>query len=342
MNLIQASKLKKGDKIAIVSLSWGGAGDEGIIKRYELAKERLEKYYGFQVVSMPHTLKGSAFVDQHPELRAKDWMDAFSDPSIKGIFSAIGGSDTIRLMPYIDYDVIKNNPKVFLGYSDTTVNHFMMLKAGVASYYGPSILAEFAENVDLHDYTKTYFEKALFEEGMTEILPAKSWTSEYLPWHIEGNNDIKRTMTPDEKGYEVLQGSGRVQGHLLGGCIEVLDWLRGTALFPDLEVWQDSILFLETSEEEPTPDSILYQLRALRAIGVLDVIKGIYFAKPFNETYYEDYKRVLLKIVKEEMKRDDLPILYNGNFGHASPMHSILYGSQMIMDLDQKRMWIEY
>lgn len=342
MNLIKANKLRKGDKIAVVSLSWGGAGDEKIIARYERAKGRLEKEYDFEVVAMPHALKGSEFVDQHPELRAKDWMDAFSDPSIKGIFSAIGGSDTIRLMPYIEYDVIKNNPKVFLGYSDTTVNHFMMLKAGVASYYGPSILAEFAENVSLHDYTKSYFEKALFEEGMTEILPAESWTSQYLPWHIESNNHIKRTMIEDKKGYEVLQGSGRVEGHLLGGCIEVLDWLRGTELFPNLEVWQDSILFLETSEEEPSPESILFQLRSLRAVGVLDVIKAIFFAKPFNETYYEDYKNILLRVVKEEMKRDDLPILYNGNFGHTAPMHPILYGSQMVMDLDQKRIWIEY
>ena len=65
-------------------------------------------------------------------------MDAFLDPSVKGIFSAIGGNDSVRILPYIDYDVIKNHPKIFMGYSDTTVSHFVMNKAGVVSYYEAS------------------------------------------------------------------------------------------------------------------------------------------------------------------------------------------------------------
>ena len=67
-------------------------------------------------------------------------MNAFKDKSIKGVINAIGGDDTIRLLPYIDFDVIKNNPKIFMGFSDTTVNHFMMYKAGLVSYYGGSFM----------------------------------------------------------------------------------------------------------------------------------------------------------------------------------------------------------
>lgn len=103
---------------------------------------------------MPNALKGSQFVYEHPEARAKDLMDAFKDETIKGIFCAIGGDDTVRLLPYIDYEVIKNNPKIFMGYSDTTVNHLMMNKASLVSFYGPSVMVEFGEYVKMFDYTR--------------------------------------------------------------------------------------------------------------------------------------------------------------------------------------------
>lgn len=341
MNIIKPQKLKKGDKVAIVSLSWGGAGDHVIQDRYILAKKRLESDFGLEVVTMPHALKGTEFVANHPELRAKDFMDAFKDSSIRAIFSAIGGSDTIRLMPFIDYEIIRNNPKIFLGYSDSTVNHFMMLNAGVQSYYGPSILLEFAENVAMHDYTVEYIKKALFSDTpMGEIKAAKNWTTEHLPWDNPANNQIQRTMTLDNKGFEVLQGSGCVSGRLIGGCVEVFDWLRGTELWPDLDKWQNSILFIETSEETITPDQLLWILRAIKATGALDVIAGVFMAKPYNEKYYDEYKDVLLTVFSKEWKNSKLPIMYNGNFGHTSPMHPMPYMQMAKMDLDKGEFFI--
>lgn len=101
--MIKPEKLHKGDKIAIVSLSWGGLGDESLIHKYHIAKARLEQDFGLEVVTMPHALAGSKFVYEHPELRAKDLMDAFLDPSVKGIFSAIGGDDSVRILPYVSF-----------------------------------------------------------------------------------------------------------------------------------------------------------------------------------------------------------------------------------------------
>ena len=98
--MIKPNALKKGDKIAIVSLSWGGLGDEKLIHKYYIAKERLEKDFGLNVVTMPNALKGSEFVYNHPELRAKDLMDAFKDKEIKAIFCNLGGDDTVRLLPF--------------------------------------------------------------------------------------------------------------------------------------------------------------------------------------------------------------------------------------------------
>ena len=157
--MIKPQRLQKGDKIAVVSLSSGMLGDDNFIHKYYIAKERLEKEFGLEVIAMPNALKGSEFVYKHPESRAKDLMAAFKDKSIKGIFCAIGGDDTVRLLPYIDYAVIKNNPKIFMGYSDTTVNHLMMNKAGIVSFYGPCIMCEFGEYVILKMLYKIFYLK---------------------------------------------------------------------------------------------------------------------------------------------------------------------------------------
>ena len=149
--MIKPKKLKKGDKVAIVSLSNGLAGEEMFIHRYELGKKRLEQL-GFNVVTMKNALKGIEYLYNHPEKRAEDFMEAILDKDIKGIICNIGGDDTIRLLPYIDFEAIENNPKVFMGYSDTTINHFMMQKAGVVSYYGPAVMTDFAENNNMHTY----------------------------------------------------------------------------------------------------------------------------------------------------------------------------------------------
>lgn len=318
-------RLQKGDRVATVSLSWGGAGDPEILWRYQQGKERLEKQFGLEVIEMPHTLKGSDFVYRHPEKRAQDLMEAFADPSIKGIFACIGGEESIRLLPYIDFSIITKNPKVFMGYSDTTITHLICLKAGLSSFYGPSVLAEFAENVALHDYTAQWVQKALFSgEIMGEIPPAPVWTSEYLPWLIE-NKERMRKLTPN-KGYELLQGKGIVQGRLLGGCIEVLEMVKGTSLWPSQDAWSDVILFLETSEERADPRYVEYWLRNYGSQGILGSIKGMIWGKPYHEACIEEYKGVITKVLKE-LNLDELPVLYNMNFGHTAPMTVLPYGA---------------
>ncbi|WP_432407688.1 S66 family peptidase [Wukongibacter sp. M2B1] len=339
--MIKPPKLKRGDKVATISLSWGGAGDKEFIHRYEIGKRRIEEVFGLKVVEMPNTLKGSEYLREHPEARAEDMMNAFKDREIKAIFSNIGGDDTLRLLPYIDYDLIKNNPKIFMGYSDTTVNHFMCYKAGLTSFYGPSVLAEFAENVEMHDYTIKWIRKVLFDDiGIGKIESSEYWTSEYLAWNKKENSNIRRSLNSEKRGYEILQGKGKTKGKLIGGCIEVVDWLRGTELWPKLKDWEDKILFLETSEDKPTPDYIKWYLRSFNALGVLDKIRGLIIGKPRDEEYYEEYKEEYIRVIRDEAKRDDLPIMYNMNFGHTSPMCILPYGIEGEIDCDNNEFTI--
>ncbi len=175
-----SAKIEKGDKVATVSLSWGGSGDDEIRWRYEQGVRQLQDELELEVVEMPHTLSGTEYIYNHPQSRAKDLMDAFLDSSIKGIITCIGGIESVRILPYIDFNIIRQNPKVFIGYSDTTVSHMICFKAGIQSYYGPTILVDFAENNGMDRYTVEYLKKALFcEEPIGEIIPAKEWTSDF-------------------------------------------------------------------------------------------------------------------------------------------------------------------
>lgn len=208
--MIKPKKLKKGDKVAIVSLSSGLAGEEMFRHRYELGKKRLEQLE-FNVVTMKNALKGIEYLYNHPEKRAEDFMEAILDKEIKGIICNIGGDDTIRLLPYIDFEAIANNPKVFMGYSDTTINHFMMQKAGVVSYYGPAVMTDFAENNNMHTYTLKYINEVLLENREDIVIKSSDkWTSEYLDWAIEENDNISRKMNEEKYGYEVLQGKRNI------------------------------------------------------------------------------------------------------------------------------------
>lgn len=337
--LKRPGKLKEGDLVTTISLSSGLAGEEAFRWRYDVGVKRLEEVFRLRVTSSKNALNGIDDLYHHPEKRAQDLMEAFSNPEIKGIFSCIGGYESIRMLPFIDFDVISSNPKIFMGYSDTTITHLICHKAGITSYYGPAVLVEFAENVEMHDYTKKWVEKALFSEGPIGRVEASDyWTGEYLPWEIK-NKDTQRKLEPSS-GYELLQGSGDgkpVQGRLLGGCIEVLEMAKGTSIWPSIEEWRDSILFFETSEDMPSPVLFEAWLRYYGSQGILQVAKGILFGKPYENKYYNEYKEAIQKVVIQELGLKNLPILLNMNFGHTAPMTIIPYGYMAEIDPSEVR-----
>lgn len=333
--MIKPPKLNPGDKIATVSLSWGGPSV--FPQRYQVGVQQLQKEFGLQVVEMPNTLKDASWLARNPKARADDLMQAFSDPSIKGIIATIGGNDSIRLLRYIDYDIIRNNPKIFMGYSDTTISHLMCYKAGLVSFYGPTIMLEFAENGGMFPYVVQSLRKTLFSSDVIgEVKPdTEGWTMERLEWADPTNQGRRRKLTPSN-GWKFLQGSSIRQGHLIGGCIEVFDWARGTELFP--EQWKDAILFLEPSEDAPPPDFVRYFLRVFAAMGILRQLSGILFARPYDkEERFPEYDEAILQIVRDEEGLTDLPIITRMDFGHTSPIFTLPYGLQAEIDCSNQR-----
>lgn len=154
--------LRRGDKVAAVSPSWGGPAV--FPDRYQAGKRQFEAIFGVEVVEMPHTLAPADYVAHHPKARAADLMQAFSDTSIAGIVATIGGDDSIRLLPHLDLDVLRQNPKVFIGFSDTTALHFACITAGLRSFYGPSLMAGFAENGGMHRFSIDAVEVTVHED----------------------------------------------------------------------------------------------------------------------------------------------------------------------------------
>ncbi len=137
--MIKPKKLVKGDKVAIISLSSGLLGEPYMTYQRDLIFKRLNEF-GLEVVLTPNSLKGREFIEKNPQARAEDLKWAFRDDSIKGIICAIGGIDTYKTVPFLLDDEsfinnVKNNPKVFIGYSDTTSNHLMFHRIGLTTYY---------------------------------------------------------------------------------------------------------------------------------------------------------------------------------------------------------------
>ena len=173
-------KIKKGDKIGIISPS---APLAGLVEhRYKNGIKKLEEL-GFEVEIGKHALDVTSYTAGTAKDRAKDIMDFFKNDEIKAIISFVGGYHSNQILKYLDFDIIKSNPKILMGYSDMTVLLLAIYtKCNFTTFYGPSVLNQFADPY-VSDYTLDYFKKATMStEPIGEILPSKEYTCEFLDW----------------------------------------------------------------------------------------------------------------------------------------------------------------
>lgn len=339
-------------KIGIVSLSSGILGEDFIKHEIELGLKRLTDY-GIEAEFLPNVLKGMHYLKNHPEARASDFIQSFKDDSIDMILCAIGGEDTYRLLPYLfENNELKNvvKQKVFLGFSDTTINHFMLNKLGIKTFYGQAFLPDVCElSNEMLPYTKKYFEELILTGEIKEICPSSVWYQEREDF---SENSIGIDMQQFKNiGFELLRGNPIFKGEILGGCLESIYYMFDNsrfedtielcnkyAIFPKLEEWENKILFLETSEEKPHPDLFRKMIYSLKEYGLFDVISGVLVGKLQNEVYYEDYKQILL----EEISNKDLPIVYNLNAGHATPRCIIPFGVEAEVNVEKQVIKFKY
>ncbi len=332
--MIKPKKLEQGDKVATISLSWGGAGD--IPHRYAVGKHQMQENFGLKVVETRNALKSSDWIYRNPQARADDLMEALEDKSIKAIISNIGGEYSIRLLRYINIELIRDNPKIFMGFSDTTVTHFAFYKAGVTSFYGTSTMVGFAENNGMHTYQIDDIKRTLFSSAEIGIIKPNSegWTSEMLDWS-DPANQLKSRKLELNKGWRFLQGLGIVNGRLLGGCLEVLENLKDTSYWISPKDWKDKILFIEPSEFMIDPENFRWIFRNYAASGILHNINGMILGRPYHNKFWKEYDEAIQKVLSEEML-DDMPVITGMDFGHTCPTFTIPYGILAQINAEEK------
>ena len=333
MPLVKPPRLRRGDRVAVVSPSWGGPGAHPA--RYAMGRRALQEMFGLEVVEMPHALADPEWLARNPQARAADLEAAFADPSVRAVIASIGGEDSVRVLPHLDLGTIARNPKIFLGYSDATSIHLACFKAGVTSFYGPTVMAGFAENGGMFDYCADSVRGTLFSaEPVGTIEPNRGgWTAEFLEWADPSLNDRKRALTPSS-GPRTLQGRGVARGPLLGGCADVLEMLKGTPWWPPLDAWRGAVLFYETSEEAPQPALVSRWLRNFASQGILHVLSGIVVGRPGGNVapeHHADYDAALVHAL-DEAGLVDLPVLAGLDFGHTDPIFTLPYGAVAEID----------
>ncbi len=274
MEKLKPQALKKGDKIAIISPS----GSVNYQEKFEKAAHYFESK-GFEVEIFPNAKKSNGYLAGRDEERLSDLMKAFFDKSIKVILTTRGGYGALRILDKIDYKIIKENPKIFCGYSDITTYHTAIFKkTGLVTFHAPFALFDFgADEVD--PYTERNF------------------------FNILEKNFVGQ---PIENAFEYsCVNNGIATGELVGGNLCTLLSLMGTEFQPD---FKNKILYLEDVNEP------LYKidrmLSQLKLCGVFEEIKGLLVGK-FSCAEAEFHKKI-----KELLKEYEIPCGYGFSATH--------------------------
>lgn len=337
IKLIKPRRLSMGNTIGIIAPSAGNANIfPHRIKNAVASLNRL----GYKVKFATHSLEISGHVSSAPETRADDIHEMFKDSDVFAIICTIGGDHSNQILKYLDFELIKNNPKIFLGFSDISVLHYaLMKKSNLQTFYGPCLMTQFGEHPDILPYTLEYFNKAVTSlNPIGNIIPSKEWTAEILDWTMKKDLERPRKLI-QSNGYEWLK-QGSASGQVLGGCVPSINHLAGT------EYWInpiDSIFFIDIPEGYEFGKGLpVHALDAylsdLDNMGVFEKISGLIIGRPYN--YSIDENNNLKKIILYYTQKYNYPILLNANIGHCDPVITLPFGVNVTIDSKQNKFYI--
>ena len=296
-------RLSKGDRIGVVSPSTPVVPgdlkfDRGV---------RFLKDMGFQLVLGKHVFSNTLGYSASPREKAEDINDMFADGSIRAIICSQGGDTANGCLPYLDWDVIRQNPKIFSGISDITVLlNAIYAQTGLVTFHGNDVMWGFGRN------------------------PAPYDVEEFVGRLVEG-----RVGKVSANGKREAVRGGIAEGTLLGGNLGCLLKLAGTPYFPDFAA---SVLFVESLGVTSTMcDCMFHQLKQ---IGVFDQVQGViigYIDRLQNDPNAPaQMKDVLLNVTAEY----DFPILKVNDFGHNCPNTVLPVGGRVRIDADEQELEI--
>ena len=250
--------------------------------------------------------------------RADEFMSLYKDPKIKCLISTIGGMNSNSMIPYLDFEYIKNNPKIICGYSDVTSLHLSILHySGLRTFYGPALMSWFSEWPFGETETMTSFLNAVSTETSYPRLlePFPMWSNHMREWGDESWKLVQRKWT-DNEGWRVLN-PGQVKGEIIICNLNTLVSAAGTEYFPNLE---NRILLIE---EMAAPFSrVERNLTQLKLMGIFDKISGLIIGKP-EMPNSENAPFSLDELTMEIIGDKSFPIVSQFDISHTCPMHTL-------------------
>jgi muramoyltetrapeptide carboxypeptidase LdcA involved in peptidoglycan recycling len=326
-------RLVKGDKIAIISPSSCAAAL--FPHRVKHGVEALEKL-GFVVETYPSLSKNYHGSAGTPQERADDINRAFADKSVKAIMASIGGVSLNEVLPILDYELIKKNPKIFCGYSDNTLLHFALAtQANLVTFYGPCLITQFGENPAPLPYTLESFLFTLAGEQQKVIVHSETWTDEVLNWFEKSDLTRPRNLYPNLDGHIWLR-NGKCKATIVAGCLHSLLQLKGTKYEPDYSNKILAIDFSEGIENFAKGFPVQYvacQIADLALSDIFSQIGGLVLGRPFG--YTEGEHKEFIEMINRQLAAYDFPILANVNIGHADPI--ITLPMNILCELDSEQ-----
>jgi len=324
MNKTRPDPLKIGDKVGVISPSW--CGPKYFPHRFERGINFLKSIGLKPVISPKHSITVNETFGMASD-RASDINNFFGDVEIKAVFVTIGGVYCNEVLPFIDYRLAKNNPKIVIGYSDaTSLLLSLYQKSDLMTYYGPMVMTQFAEYPTVLKYTLEYFNKTIFSKNpIGQISPSPRWTDERLDWGAK--SDLTRPRRTNIGTWEWLK-KGQARGKILGGCFNTISRLKGTNYLPSFD---DTILFWEIPEDVK-PKYMEMMLTDLLLSDTFSKIRGMIIGRPsqYSNKEYVEFSNITLKT----FKKYDFPILSNVNFGHTDPILTIPEGADAELNSD--------
>jgi muramoyltetrapeptide carboxypeptidase LdcA involved in peptidoglycan recycling len=315
---------------------------------YEQGLRRIRDVFGLVPVEYPTTRTMDAPLQE----RARDVHAAFADPAVKAIISSIGGADRIKLLRYLDPELIRASPKPFFGYSDNTNLHMSLFNLGIVSYHGGSVMVQFGQGPSMLPYTVASLRRALFESGEAEITPASEYTDEALNWAESAALTRRPAMFPNS-GWTWLNGGRIVEGIAWGGSLEIVDrHLRASKYLLPPDAYEGSVLYLETSEELPSATYVYCVLMCMAERGLLQRFAAVLVARPKawdfespntaeeKARFRREQEKAVRQVLREYHPR--ALAVFNLDFGHTDPQCVIPNGGRVRVDGVGERIYVTY
>ncbi|WP_339009484.1 S66 peptidase family protein [Aeromonas popoffii] len=324
MMLLKPPGLKPGDTIGFFSPS--SAATAWAPHRFARARAFLEAQ-GFRLKAGSLTGQQDHWRSGSIAARAEELNALIRDPEVRCIMSVIGGSNSNSLLPYLDFDALKRDPKIIIGYSDVTALLLgIYAKTGLVTFYGPALVASFGELSPLVDETLAGFSQICLAGGgaVPHTLPTPAyWTDERLDWE---NQTRAKQCQPNR---QISVGAGRVRGRLVGGNLNTMAGIWDSPYMPAIA--RGDILLLEDSLL--TADTVERSFAHLKLCGVFDRIGALVLGKHELFNHQGSGKRpldILLEVVGEPA----FPILAEFDCAHTHPMLTLPLGIEVELDLD--------